>query len=238
MQRPVAVLACIHHLERPSLGLAEEPLRRAGLELDQRDLRAGDPLPEPGSFDGLLTLGGEQSLRETDRYPYLGEELELLQDAVADAVPTLGICLGGQLLARAHDAVIEQLPRRVIGWPEVGRTAVGAEDPLFAGLPGVIAALHWNEDCFTVPDGAVELLSRSDLGGEAFRLGDRAWGLQFHPEADESILDGWYARPKVLEQAAIAERDGRAADEQRMPGQRLLAEALFGAFALLVGRSN
>ena len=61
---------------------------------------------------------------------------------------------------------------------------------------------------------AVELLTRSDLGGEAFRLGERAWGLQFHPEAEESILDGWYARPEVLEQAAITERQGRAADGQ------------------------
>jgi GMP synthase (glutamine-hydrolysing) len=234
----VAVLACIHHLERPSLGLAEAPLRRAGLELDQRDLRAGDPLPEPGAFDGLLTLGGEQSLREIDRYPYLGYELELLREAVASGVPTLGICLGGQLLARAHGAAIERLPRRVIGWPEVARTADGAEDPLFAGLPGVIAALHWNEDFFTVPDGAVELLSRSDRGGEAFRVGDRAWGLQFHPEADEPILDGWYARPEVLEQAAITERDGRAADEPQMPGQRQLAEALFSAFAGLLGRPS
>lgn len=234
----IAVLACIHHLERPSLGLAEDPLRRAGLELDERDLRAGDPLPEPGAFDGLLTLGGEQSLREIDRYPYLGEELDLLRETVAAEVPTLGICLGGQLLARAHGAVIERLPRRRIGWPEVERTAAGAEDPLLAGLPGVVAALHWNEDCFTVPDGAVELLSRSDLGGEAFRLGDRAWGLQFHPEAEESILDGWYARPEVLEQAAITERQGRAADAQRMPGQRQLAETLFAAFARLVDRGS
>jgi GMP synthase (glutamine-hydrolysing) len=232
----MAVLACIHHLERPSLGLAEAPLRRAGLELDQRDLRAGDPLPRPGTFDGLLTLGGEQSLLEIDAYPYLSDELDLLRDAVAGGVPTLGICLGGQLLARAHGAAIERLPKRRIGWPEVERTEAGAEDPLFAGLPEVIAALHWNEDCFAVPDGADELLARSDRGGEAIRLGDRAWGLQFHPEADELILDGWYARPEVLEQAAITEQQGRAADALRMPGQRRLAEALFAAFAQLIGR--
>jgi GMP synthase-like glutamine amidotransferase len=233
----VAVLACLHHLERPSLGLAEEPLLRAGLTLDERDLRAGDPLPEPGSFDGLLTLGGEQSLREVDRYPYLGRELDLLSDAVEGGVPTLGICLGGQLLAHAGGAAIEQLPRRVIGWPEVRRTEAASGDPLFAGVPDAIAALHWNEDFFRVPDGAVELLSRSDLGGEAFRLGARAWGLQFHPEAEESILDTWYARPEVLVQAAVTERQGRAADEVRMPGQRLLAESLFGTFAGLVASS-
>lgn len=232
------MLACIHHLERPSLGLAEGPLRGAGLELDERDLRAGDPLPEPGAFDGLLMLGGEQSLREIDRYPYLGEELDLVREVVADGVPTLGICLGGQLLAHAHGAAIERLPRRRIGWPEVERTEAGAEDPLFAGLPDVVPALHWNEDCFTVPDGADELLSRSDLGGEAFRLGDRAWGLQFHPEADEAILDGWYARPEVLKQAAITEQQGRAEDERRMPGQRRRAETLFEAFAGLVARSS
>ena len=234
----MAVVVCLHHLERPSLGLAAEPLRRAGLKLDQRDLRRGDPLPDPDSIDGLITLGGQQSLREIDRYPYLVEETELLRAALERALPTLGICLGGQLLAHSQGAAISRLPKRVIGWPEVRRTPAAVDDPLFAALPDSFAALHWNEDCFAVPAAATELLARTDLGGEAIRIGEAGWALQFHPEADPPILDSWYRRPGPVRDAGVREADARELDRRRMPAQRGLAEALFGRFGRLVAAAG
>lgn len=204
------------------------------MELDERFLRRGDALPDLDQVDGLLILGGEQSLREIDSYPYLLEEVELLRSAVERELPTLGVCLGGQLLARSQGAEISHLPQRVIGWPEVSRTEAGEDDPLFGGLPAGIPALHWNEDCFSVPPGAVEILSRSNLGGEAIRVGERAWGVQFHPEADEAILEGWYEWDGLLEEAGMTEADARAADERWIPTQRAHADVLFGTFARLV----
>jgi GMP synthase-like glutamine amidotransferase len=230
----VAVLACIHHLEWPSLGLAAGPFARADVEVVQYDLRRGDPLPDPDAIDGLLCLGGEQSLREIESYPYLLDEVELLGELVGRRVPILGICLGGQLLAHSQGARIDALPQRSISWPTVRKLPAAAADPLWAGMPDREPALHWNEDFFEVPSGALELLSRSDLGGEAIRVGECAWGLQFHPEADSGILERWYERDGPLQQAGVSAAQARAADRRWMPTQRRLSETLFGAFARLV----
>jgi GMP synthase-like glutamine amidotransferase len=99
------------------------------------------------------------------------------------------------------------------------------------GLPSPFAALHWNEDSFTVPPGAVELVERGGPGGEAFRHGDTAWGVQFHCETDPVALESWYDHISL---DGIPEEDARAADRRHMPHQREVAEALFGGFARVV----
>lgn len=228
-------VAVLHHLEEVSTGHAGRILRAAGVELDERDLPGGHPLPDLHEVDGVLSLGGRQSLREIGEHPYLLAESGLIEAAVAHGVPFLGVCLGGQLLAHSCGAPVAQLPERRIGWPEVERLDAAAGDPLFDGLPESFPVLHWNEDCFAVPDGGLELLSRSATGGEAFRVGPAAWGIQFHPEADPSMLDEWYRRGQAaLADADVDEAEARAADAAWAATQRELAEALFGAFAQVV----
>src|SRR5206468_1179891 len=104
-------LVCLHHLDQPFLGLADRPLRAAGLELDERRLAAGDPLPELGELDAILTLGGSQSVRDIAGHEALRAEAELLRDAVAGEVPVLGVCLGGQLLAHALGGEVRRQDR-------------------------------------------------------------------------------------------------------------------------------
>jgi GMP synthase (glutamine-hydrolysing) len=224
-------LAVLHHLERPFLGYAAEPLAAAGVELDERDLRRGGRLPSLDEVDGILAFGGEQSVREIERYPYLVAEVDLLRAAAAREVPVLGVCLGGQLLAHALGGEITRMPRRVVAWETVERLPAGDDDPVVGGLPSPFAALHWNEDSFTVPPGAVELLSRSGPGGEGFRYGDAAWGVQFHCETDRAALESWYAH---ISMDGVPEEDARAADERNMPQQRDVAHTLFGGFAQVV----
>src|SRR5437763_4895305 len=131
----MARLVVLHHLEHPFLGNASAPLRDAGLELDERDLLRGDPLPEPGQADAILSLGGDQSVRDLERYPYLVAEVELLRDEVERGTPLLGVCLGGQLLAHALGGRVERMPRRLVEWAKVERLPDADGDPLVGDLP-------------------------------------------------------------------------------------------------------
>src|SRR5437763_1667286 len=231
----MARLLVLHHLEHPFLGHAEAPLRQAGLELDERDLLHGDPLPEPGEADGILSLGGDQSVRNIHRYPYLEAEAELLRAEAERGTPVLGVCLGGQLLAHALGGTVERLPRRMVEWAEVERLPGADGDPLASELPARVRALHWNEDFFSLPDGSVELLSRADAaGGEFFRWGEHAWGIQFHPETDAEALDTWYADVDWLREAGVDEAAAREADRVHLPGQSVTAAQIFGGFAGVV----
>jgi GMP synthase (glutamine-hydrolysing) len=230
----MARVVVLHHLEKPFLGHAGPPLRAAAVELDERHLRAGEPLPAPGEADAILSLGGDQSVRDIERHPYLVDEVELLRAEAERGTPILGVCLGGQLLAHALGGSVERAPQRTVDWPEVRRLAAADGDPLFGGLADTIRALHWNEDQFTVPDGAVELLSRAGQGGEAFRFGEAAWGIQFHPECDARALDDWYADVAWLREAGVEEAVARAADRVHLPGQPAVAQHIFGGFARVV----
>lgn len=220
-------VACLHHLAQPFLGLAERPLRAAGLELDERDVAGGDPLPSLAEVDAIVSFGGAQSAIGPD--PSLAAELELLRDAARAGVPVLGICLGGQLLARALGAEVRRSPRRTVAWHQLEPLA---PDPLL-DLP--VIGLHWNEDVFDLPEGAVEVLGPRREGVEAFRYGEHAWGLQFHPEVGGETLDDWYATyGHWLAGAGLTEEEARAQDRAHLAAQEEQAERLFGAFARIV----
>jgi len=228
-------VAVIHHLERPFLGNAAAPFAEAGVELIEHDLRQGDELPTVTDVDGVLVLGGEQSVREIGSYDYLQREAGLLREAVDTGVPVLGVCLGGQLLAHALGGEVTRMERRMVAWAEVERLPAADGDPVFGSLPPRIRALHWNEDSFTLPPGGVELLSRAGPGVEAFRAGDRAWGIQFHPEADSEALEGWYEDGEDwLAEGGVSEDEARTADRRYLSGQTGVAEAIFGGFASVV----
>jgi GMP synthase-like glutamine amidotransferase len=228
-------LYVLHHRDKAFLGGAADPIRAAGLELVERDLLRGDPLPEPGEADAIMSLGGDQSVRDLDRYDYLQAEVELLREEAERGTPVLGVCLGGQLLAHALGGTVERLPRRIVAWAEVEKLPAADGDPVIGPLPNLVRALHWNEDGFSLPPGGVELLSRAvPEGADAFRWGESAWGIQFHPEADAEALEGWYSDPVWLAEAGVEEQTAREADRVHLPGQRATAEGIFGGFARYV----
>ena len=229
------VVAVLHHLERPFSGHAGAVLSGAGVVLDERDVRRGDPLPELSDVDGILSLGGEQSVLDIDREPGLAAEAALLRAAVEHGVPVLGVCLGGQLLAHALGGHVRRRPQRLVAWVPLESLEAAHDDPLLGALPDGAAGLHFNEDGVELPPGAVELLRGPGHGAEAFRVGSSAWGVQFHAEVDAQALDGWYRDwPYALEEAGVTEEQARAADARHLAGQRALSEALFGGFARVV----
>src|SRR4051794_1151463 len=232
--RPLLV---IHHLEPPTLGHAARVLACAGVPLAERLVASGEPLPALDEVSGVLSLGGHQSATELDRHPYLVDELRLLRQAVEDRVPVLGICLGGQLLSAACGGSVRRAPARQIAWFEVEPLPAAKSDPLFGDVPADVSFVRWNEDSFELPPGGLELVRRSGAGVDAFRVGDAAWGVQFHPELDDAMADGWYrGYPDTLRQAGVQEVDARAADARHAAGQAALAEALFGGFARVLVR--
>ncbi len=172
-----------------------EWLRAAGLELDERRLSIGEPLPEDLSgHDGLLVLGGPQSsLDPDDASPELAGVRRLLGQAVAADVPTLAICLGAQLLAQVGGGST----RAGVDGPEVGATLVAKRDaadsdPVFGPLPLSPDVVQWHHDEIDrLPPGATLLASNPACANQAFRVGRHVYGLQFHIETDEALVRAW-----------------------------------------------
>jgi len=175
-----------------------EWLTEAGLELTVVRPYAGDPLPETlDEHVALVVLGGDQSAYPNAAgdpgAPWFPAVEGLLRKAVRHHVPTLGVCLGGQLLATAHGGLVE----RSTSGPEIGPGLVGRRDaadgdPLFRYVPLLPDVVQWHSDEITeLPIGAVLLAASSRYPHQAFRLGDRAWGLQFHIECDADMIAAW-----------------------------------------------
>ena len=184
-------------------------------------------LPDLEGLDGIVALGGEQDAWD----PALADEVALIAEAVERGIPFLGICLGAQLLARATGGENLRLPKRFVSWEPL--TVLDTSDPVLGAIPAGAHALHWNQDGFEPPEHAVEVYARPDGGrAEGFRVGESAWGVQFHPEVDAAAVDGWYAGwPDSVTAASTTEAAARAADALHLPNQPALSAAIFGGFA-------
>jgi GMP synthase-like glutamine amidotransferase len=202
-----------------------EWLAQAGLTLTVLRPYAGDGIPADDELepDGVLVLGGKMGAQDDRQAPWLPALRELLRVAVARELPTLGVCLGAQLLAAANGGRVARNP----GGPELGaqlvakRTAA-ATDPLFRGLPITPDVLQWHFDAIvSLPPGAVQLASAPDCEHQAFRLGRLAWGVQFHIETTPQIVAAWaradaprldgYDLDLIVERATEAHEDIAAA---------------------------
>jgi GMP synthase (glutamine-hydrolysing) len=185
------ILALVHQPDAPP-GTYADVVRGAGAELAVWDVSdAAEPPSPPEAFDGVIVLGGSAHPDQEDVHPWILAELDLLEELVRREVPTLGICLGAQLLARVLGAPVGPAGEEV-GFTEVGLTDDGRTDPLLGGLPPRFEAFQWHRYGFGLPAGAVAL-ARNEAGLQAFRHGDGAWAVQFHPEVDEEIATAWAA---------------------------------------------
>jgi GMP synthase-like glutamine amidotransferase len=159
-----------------------------------------EPVPDPTQYDALIAMGGPQHVGHNDTYPYLVGVTEAIRRAVEKEVPYLGLCLGGQLLASAMGAQVKKHTSASIGFYEVQFTEAGKKDPLFKGLPGYQQVIHWHEDTFDIPDGAVQLATNPQTQNQAFRYGRNAYGTQFHIEVTPAVLDVWLYHPEYRQE--------------------------------------
>lgn len=194
---------------------------------------AGDPIPSHVD-GGLLVLGGQMSAYDDRSTPWLPATRHLLSTSASAGVPTLGICLGAQLLAVACGGAVEvdAAPGRESGVVDVHWRAEAATDPLVGGLPEPFPGPSMHADAVTrLPDGATWLAETAMYPHQAFRVGPAAWGVQFHPEVSTGTFHAWAeGHPEVDTEAVSAEFRTRDADVATA------GEAIARRFAVLVGR--
>ncbi len=190
---PVRILVLEHDPSDPLLRLGEW-LVQAGAAITVCRPHAGDPIPlDLTGFDALISMGGEMGARDDEIAPWLPGARRLLSAAVAAQTPTLGVCLGGQLLAAATGGTV----RKGEDGPEIGayltaKRDAAMSDPLFADLPMTPDVMQYHYDVVsTLPPGAVLLLSSMGYPHQAWRQGPAAWGLQFHLETSAADLREW-----------------------------------------------
>lgn len=152
---------------------------------------AGVPA-DAGAFDAIMVFGGAVHPDQDAEHPWLAEETGFIADALAREIPLLGVCLGAQLIARASGSWIGPGEVGEVGWHEVGLTQAGIADPVVgAAFPRQFEAFQWHYYTWELPRGA-ELLAVNGAARQAYRLGERTWAVQFHPEVNETMLDHWF----------------------------------------------
>jgi GMP synthase-like glutamine amidotransferase len=171
-------------------GYLGDAFLRRGATLTIVQLHNGEIVPDITPHDVLLIMGGTMNVYQEDKFPWLAEETQAIRQAVEADKAVLGVCLGGQLLAKALDAQVYVGSATEIGLTPIALTQAGKSDPLFEGLSQV-EAVEWHDDMFDIPNGAVPLASSEGCTNQAFRFGQCAYGLQFHPEVSPVMLAEW-----------------------------------------------
>ena len=212
----------VEHEDGTGPGFLGTTLAACDLELDLRRPYRGEQLPDAlAGYHGLVVLGGTPNPYDDAATPWLPAVRSLLHQALTDAVPTLGICLGGELLAMVAGGEVRTSTHGVeVGVHELTLTDAGHEDPLFGELPQRVPAVEWHiEEITTLPPGAVPLCSSEQFPNQAFRVGPCAWGTQFHPEVLTDMAAAWASsnspemrqagltRDDVVAQVSAAEED-------------------------------
>lgn len=171
-----------------------------------------EPIPDPTDYQAIVLMGGPQHLYADEHLAYLAQEKAMLRQAVAADIPTLGICLGGQLLASALGAEVRQHHLSEVGFYQIPLTEAGRQDPLFAGLPDHQLAFHWHSDVFELPEGAILLARNENAPNQAFRYGERIYGLQFHIELNTELVNIWLRHPAYADEIRQLLNDEHAPD--------------------------
>ena len=200
-------IVVFQHLPCEHPGIFRDFMRQDSVEAVTVELNEGDPIPPLEAADALLVFGGPMNVDEEEEYPWLGPETAAIRKAALAGTPILGVCLGAQLLSKALGAAVSRNPVSEVGLLEVELTEAGAADPLFRGWPKAAAVVQWHSDTFALPQGAVHLAASPLCPNQAFRYGNVAYGLQFHPEVTPDMVEEWGDIPEYA--GALQQMAGR-----------------------------
>lgn len=231
----------IVHQEDAGPGVFTDEMRERGVELDEWILSqrgAGPPL-EIAEYDAVLTFGGAMHADQEDRHPWLRFEKDFLTAMIDDRMPVLAVCLGNQLLAEAAGGSARRASEPEIGWCEVEITDEGKADPLIGPLAPTFTAFQWHSYEALPPAGA-PILARSPVCAQAYRVGEAAWGIQFHAEVSAGDAEAWVDDYRSDEDAVRIGLDPdalRTETREKIGDWNRLGRELCGRFLEVMGRA-
>jgi GMP synthase-like glutamine amidotransferase len=233
----------LRHDPNVSMGSIAAVLAENGLAPRQIDLfeTVPDDLPWD-EISGLISLGGAMSANDGDKFPFLVRELDWLREAARRNVPTFGICLGAQLLAKALGAKVYRNPQTEIGWYEIELLPATAGDRVFHGCAAKETVFHWHSDTFDLPDGAVQLARSPACRQQSFRFGKFTYGLQFHVEMTPGLMELWLREHEAGTAACGSDRIDaaaiRSAAATAFPAMNVFSERILCRFAELCNSTH
>ncbi|WP_024509114.1 glutamine amidotransferase [Bradyrhizobium sp. ARR65] len=234
-QRRSAV--ALRHVAFEDLGLLAPIMEREGWNVSFCEA-AVDDLNHPSirNADLLVVLGGPIGVYETESYPFITREIALLEQRMSRGLPTLGICLGAQLMAKALGSSIYAGPVKEIGWGSISLSEAGAASCL-KSLGSESSVLHWHGDTFDLPAAATRLASNANYENQAFAHGSHALALQFHLEAEPRQLEEWYVGHAVeLAAAKVSVTELRATTAKLANTLAVQADRVFTEWLRQIGQ--
>ncbi len=203
-QKPILIVQHAPH-EHPAA------LRRAietqGMETLLVHPYLGDPYPKYSSISGMISLGGPMGANDSKKHPWITKECKLLKQCVENNYPTVGICLGAQMLAKTLGGSVEKNKSAEVGWFSISLNSKGKSDPVM-GAAGISPLVyHWHQDTFFLPKKAQLLATSEGCPRQAFKVSENIYGFQFHPEADHQLLREWLTIDGVEEEIRVTRKE-------------------------------
>ena len=181
----------VKHVDSEGPGSIEVHLEKEKVPCQILNLERSNHFPKLDDLTHIILLGGPMNVYEEDQYPFLRQEDLFIKEAIQRGKRILGICLGAQLIAKALRAKVYKAPVKEIGWYDLSLTEEGRADPLFSRFPRTFSAFQWHGDTFDLPNAGKRIVTSSPVPNQAFRYGENAYGLQFHPEVTEELIEQW-----------------------------------------------
>ena len=221
-----------------TFGIAPASLEAAGASVSVWEALDGVSRPSLDGVSGVVLFGSSYNVEHAGEQPFIEEARALTLEAIDRGVPYLGICFGAQMLAWSLGAEVVKAPVREVGYEPLRPTPAAADDPLVSHYADGDHVFQWHMDTFALPEEATLLASGDRVANQAYRVGDRTWGVQWHFEIDRSEIDMWLG---VFEQAdgPLETSWGKAGSTVRAEADRLqdrheeLGREVFARFAAL-----
>jgi len=185
----------IKHNPTEGGGFFEDILREKGWTQQVLPLYAGEELPSSwDDYDLVLVMGGPMSANDEEQYPFLKKELPFIRQGLILGKPVLGICLGAQLMAKSLGAKVYPGPHKEIGWYFLSQSPSARTDPSFSLLDPCFLVFQWHGETFDLPEEGIGLAGNEAYPQQAFRIGEWAYGLQFHFEVTGAMIKTWVSQ--------------------------------------------